>query len=83
MEISQGKSLWSYLKQAKMSFFFLFFIYRFGEQESRTGSAGGGHPWEGEGGREMGEYGANNVYTCMSIQNWYLLKLSQKSREGG
>jgi hypothetical protein len=32
MEIAQGKSLCSYLKQAKMSFFSLFF-YKIGEQD--------------------------------------------------
>jgi hypothetical protein len=39
MEAPQGNSLCSYLKQAKISFFF---FYKIGEQEGRTG-----HAWEG------------------------------------
>jgi hypothetical protein len=35
MEMSQGNSLGSYLKQTKISFFPLF--YKIGEQEGRTG----------------------------------------------
>jgi hypothetical protein len=48
MEISQGNSLCSYLflKLAKtlyFSFYLLsFFFFKFGEQEGRTGPAGGG-----------------------------------------
>jgi hypothetical protein len=43
MVISQGNSLCSYLylKQAKKSFF-IFFFYKIGEQESRTGPVGWG-----------------------------------------
>jgi hypothetical protein len=36
MEMSQGNSLCSYLKQTRMSFFF---IYKIGEQEGRAGPA--------------------------------------------
>jgi hypothetical protein len=39
MEMSQGNSLCSYLKPAKMSFFS--FFYKIGEQENGTGSAWG------------------------------------------
>jgi hypothetical protein len=39
MEGPQGNSLCSYLKQARMSFFF---FYKIGEQEGKTGPAGGG-----------------------------------------
>jgi hypothetical protein len=38
MEVPQGNSLCSYLKQAKMSFFFPFFC-KIGEQEGRMGPA--------------------------------------------
>jgi hypothetical protein len=38
MEVPHGNSLCSYLKQAKMSFLFLFFC-KIGEQEGETGSA--------------------------------------------
>jgi hypothetical protein len=49
MEVLQGNSLCSYLKQAKMSFFSsFFFLYKIGEQEIRTGPAWGGwYQWEG------------------------------------
>jgi hypothetical protein len=36
MDISQGNSLFSYLKQTKMS---IFFIYKTGEQEDGVGPA--------------------------------------------
>jgi hypothetical protein len=52
MELSQGNSLCSYLylRQAKMSSFFLFFfLYKTEEQEGRTGPW---YPWEWGGGRE-------------------------------
>jgi hypothetical protein len=65
MEISQGNSLCSclYLKQAKMSFFFLFFSYLFSstksgnktvEQVLLQGSGGWEHQWKVEGGGENG-----------------------------
>jgi hypothetical protein len=43
MEMLQGNFLCSYLKQAKMSFFFLsFFFYKIGDQEGGIGSVWGG-----------------------------------------
>jgi hypothetical protein len=43
MEVPKGISLYSYLKPAKMTLSsFLFFLYKIGEQEGRTGPA-----WEG------------------------------------
>jgi hypothetical protein len=46
LEISQGNSLCSYLKEAKMPSFsfypFSFFFYKIGEQEGRTSPAKGG-----------------------------------------
>jgi hypothetical protein len=66
MEVPQGNSPSSYLKQTKMSFFLLLLLlYKIGEYEGRTG---GWYQWEEGGRREMawdGEYGANTVYTCM------------------
>jgi hypothetical protein len=47
MKMSQENSLYSYLKQTNISFFYII-----GEQEGRTASAGGGDQWEGEGGRK-------------------------------
>jgi hypothetical protein len=47
MEMSQGNSLHSYLKQTKMSFFF--FFYKIREQEGGTGPVWRGwYQWEGE-----------------------------------
>jgi hypothetical protein len=70
MEMSQGNSLYSYFKEAKMSFFPLFF-YKIGDQESKTGRTCGREQvgisgrWE-EGGKSVGgEYGAYTVCTCM------------------
>jgi hypothetical protein len=40
MEISQGNSLCSYFKQAKMSFFSSFF-YKIGKPKGRKGPGGG------------------------------------------
>jgi hypothetical protein len=63
MEMSQGNSLCSYLKQTKMS---IFFFYKIREQEGRTGPVwrlvpvGRRNMW----GKE-GECSANTVYTCM------------------
>jgi hypothetical protein len=46
MEMSQGNSLCSYLKQAKMSFFF---FYKIGGQEDGTDPARRGwYQWEGK-----------------------------------
>jgi hypothetical protein len=65
MEMSHGNSLFSYLKQTKMSFFF---FYKIGEQEERTGPVRGGwYQWEGGGCGERvwdGECDANTAYTC-------------------
>jgi hypothetical protein len=54
MEMLQGNFLCSYLKQAKMSFFFLsFFFYKIGDQEGGIGSVWGGwYQWEWGGGGE-------------------------------
>jgi hypothetical protein len=44
----------------------------------RVPGALGWHQW-GEGVRgQEDERGANNVYTCMQMQKWYLLKLFQE-----
>jgi hypothetical protein len=67
MEMSQGNSLHSYLKQEKMPFFFSFFFYEIREQEGRTGPARE-VPVGGVNVRKRvleGEYGVNIVYTCM------------------
>jgi hypothetical protein len=54
MEVPQGKSLRSHLKQAKMSFFF----YKIREQASRTGPTWAGGDWylweERGGGKSVG-----------------------------
>jgi hypothetical protein len=67
MEVPQGNSLYSYLKQPKMSFFF---FYKIREQEDETGPAWGERCcwyWcKGRGSGERvqeGEYGATTVYT--------------------
>jgi hypothetical protein len=66
MEMSQGNSLCSYLKQTKMPFFF---FYKIREWEGRKGPASGSwYQWEGGGGDERvweSEHGANTVYTCI------------------
>jgi hypothetical protein len=66
MEMSQGNSLCSYLKLAKMSFFF---FHQIGKQEGRKGPPWGDwYQWEEEevGKRPWeGEYRANTVHTCM------------------
>jgi hypothetical protein len=50
--MSQGTSLYSYLKQKKRVIFYSFF-YRIGGQEGRTGTAlGGWYQWKQGGGRE-------------------------------
>jgi hypothetical protein len=60
MEMSQGNTLYSYLKQKNVILF-----YEYGQQKSRTDSVWG----IGTSGRGRilgkGEYGANIVYTCM------------------
>jgi hypothetical protein len=61
MEMSWGNSPYSYLKQAKMTFFF--FFYKIGEQEAEQSCLemalwGGAKVWEK--GVEGG-YGLNNV----------------------
>jgi hypothetical protein len=66
MEMSQGNSLCSYLKQ---NVFFTYFFYKIGEQEGGTGPAWRAwHQWEGRGSGERvweSEYSTNTVYTCM------------------
>jgi hypothetical protein len=69
MEMSQGNSLCSYLKQTnkKKSTVFPSLTK---EQKGRTGPAweGGWYRWEREGGGERvweGKYDANTVSTCM------------------
>jgi hypothetical protein len=54
MEVPQGNFQWSYLKQAKMSFFFpLFFLYKIREQEGRIGPAWSFGTGGGRGSGEM------------------------------
>jgi hypothetical protein len=71
VEVSQRHTLCSYLylKQAKMSFFFIFsfFFYKIGEQEGRTSPAqGGGPPSErGKVDKKVNTVQKINVYTCM------------------
>jgi hypothetical protein len=50
MEMSQGNSLYIYLKQTKMSFFF----FRKTEQEGNQVLSGGWYQWEGGGYKERG-----------------------------
>jgi hypothetical protein len=63
LEMSQGNSLCSYLKQTKMPFFF-----PFTKSENRRAeqvlSVGRGRGGIGEGDWE-GEYSTNTVYTCI------------------
>jgi hypothetical protein len=55
MEMLQGNSLDSNLKQTKMSFFF---FYKMGKQKSRTGPTWGNwYQWEVEGGGERTQEG--------------------------
>jgi hypothetical protein len=55
MELSQGNSLCSYLKQAKVSIF-SFSFYKISEQEGRTGPAeGGGRSSTSERGKVVGK----------------------------
>jgi hypothetical protein len=67
-EMSQGNTLYSYLKQ-KYLFFFFFFLNR--EQEGKTSPVWGA----GTSGREEdirkgyeGEYGRNIMYICMKMK---------------
>jgi hypothetical protein len=54
MEVPQGNSLCSYLKQPKMSvFFLLLFLYKIKEQEDGNGPTWGGW-FQWEGGRRWG-----------------------------
>jgi hypothetical protein len=63
MEMPQGNSLCSYLKQVKISFLFLFFC-KIGEQEVEQVLPGGMDTNERREELE-GENGANTLYTCM------------------
>jgi hypothetical protein len=67
MDMPGGNSLYSDLKEPKISFFFLFlpFLYKVGEQEDGTGPSWQGFV-PGGGGKIVkdGEFGANTVYTC-------------------
>jgi hypothetical protein len=74
MEMSQGNSLCSYLKQTKMKFFFSFTksenrrveqVLPGGIGATGRGAGGGERVWDGE-------YSANTVYTC--IQRTLLAK---------
>jgi hypothetical protein len=66
MEMSQGKSLYNYLKQIKMSFLFLQSPRTRGQNRS---CLEGWYQWEKGGSEERvyvgGEYGANILYTGM------------------
>jgi hypothetical protein len=70
MEVPQGNSLCSYLKQPKMSLFFFFFFFSYIKSENRRVKqvlpgvlvpVGGGD----EEIKKEGEYGANTVYTSV------------------
>jgi hypothetical protein len=66
MEVPQGISLCSYLKQPKMSFFFSF-LYKIGGQEGITGPI-----WKRGRSEKMvkeGEYDANTVFS-IQICEW-------------
>jgi hypothetical protein len=69
MEVPQGNSLCSYLKQPKMSFFSLFFSYTKLENRRMKQILQGVGRKSGTSGSEEevkeGEYVANTVYTCM------------------
>jgi hypothetical protein len=66
MEMLQGNSLCSYLKQTKMSFFFLSFTKSEIRRSEQVLPGGGNwYQWEGERGGEMvqdGKYSENTVY---------------------
>jgi hypothetical protein len=69
MELSQGNSPYSYLKQAKMSFLnFILQNQRIGAQKRSYGGGGAWYQWEeGSSGENVweGEYSANTIYTYM------------------
>jgi hypothetical protein len=80
MGTSQWNTLYSYVKQTKMSFF-----WKNGEQEGKTGTMCGVIPVGGAGYKERvweGEYGTNIVYTCMNLEKWDLLELFQEQDVG-
>jgi hypothetical protein len=63
MEMSQGSSQYSYVKQTKMSFFsFIKLENRRAEQVLPLGQVGNSGRGEDT---EEGEYGANTLYTCL------------------
>jgi hypothetical protein len=66
MEVPQGDSLCSYLKQAQMSFFFFCKVEK---QDGKTGPSWGvWYQWEVGGGEKRAwedAYSANTMYTCM------------------
>jgi hypothetical protein len=72
MEISQGNSLCSYVKQVKLSMFFLFSSTKMENKSAEQilmrwvwlVPAGRGR-WQGK--SIEGEYVANTMYTCMSM----------------
>jgi hypothetical protein len=63
MEMSYGNFLYSYVKQTKMSFFYIKLENKSAEQVV----PGGWYQWVGEdvGNGVGGEYGANAMYTYM------------------
>jgi hypothetical protein len=66
MEVPQGNSLCSYLKQAKMSFFSFIKL----ENRRMEQVLPDWYQWEEGGGWERvweGEYSANTAYTCMQM----------------
>jgi hypothetical protein len=67
MEMSQGNSLCSYLKQTKSNFFS--FFYKIRKQECGAGHVGHGwYKWDGGGAGERAwedEYSSNSVCNCM------------------
>jgi hypothetical protein len=83
-EMSQENSLCSYLKQPKMSFFFLLQNWRTrGQNRSCLRGlvlVGGGRDRERV---WKDEYSANTVYVCMQIEKWDLLEVFQEWEERG
>jgi hypothetical protein len=62
MEMSQQNSLYSYIKQTKMSFF---------NRKVKQVLSRGWYQWEGEGYKERvweGECGENIMYSCMKME---------------